>query len=235
MLNPTEQDLASVPSTLTKMTMQDDDLACLGKCHWRSSGLKSHRANGDDSNRYLFRYCYPQNDNDYASSTGAAVWTKREEDGNEDFSVRILHIYTTTKRLNSESSINPPKKKKAKTRSSSIVPVATRPSTMPYVSPVDDDIHPLMKGELITTPTRTYEDYSGVTVGAHENCFDPQCFDETTLPRVSMSPGTNLRSFAIKVGCLTQDVLTSDREHQPFMVEMLRQQLVALSAVDTKR
>lgn len=232
MLNPTEGDLAAVPSALSEMMIEDTYLT---KCHWRSSGLKSHRANVDDA-KYLFRYCYPQEDSDYSSSTGAAVWTKRDEDDNEDFSVRILHIYQTTKRTSSGSSTNPSKKKRTKTRSSSIVPVVTRSSsTVPNLpNATDNDIHPLMKGELITTPTRTYEDYSDVTLGAHGNCFGPQCFDET--PRVSMSPGTNLRSFAIKVDCLTKDVLASDQEHQPFMVHLLREQLEALSgAVDTKK
>ena len=169
--DPSKQGLEHIPSALVDLILTDEVLNNRKTCHWRSSGLKSHR-NNIPTAKYLVRYCYPQNEN-YSNNKGATIWTQRDERGEEDFSVRILHIYETCKRQNSDRLLYQPKKKKKK-------------QWLPEVSKSfelceDDNFQSLMGGELITTPICAYQDHSHgfvYTLSSRESWNAEGLFDE---------------------------------------------------------
>lgn len=242
--------LAPVPSALADLVVTDNELADLGTCHWRSSGLKSHKSNNIADGKYFLRYCYPQNEEEKSAS----VWTQRSENGDEeDLSVRLLHVYQMQKRSSdSDSDSDRPKKK----LSAGIVHASVREEARNY-----EDIQNLMKEELITTPECTYQETSRVTLSSLRlesgSLFDfnnideflsPQLLASSVVPspvltssnkfasypapRISLSPGAYpLISFGRKLDDVSQTILSSKKADQAHMIQMLQQQIDSLTSI----
>lgn len=222
--------LAPVPSALSNLVMTEKELADLGICHWRSSGVKSNSANVASA-KYFVRYCYPHGENGCGDNIAASVWTMRDS-GNEIFHTRILHIYKTKKRSIGESYGRSSKKKSVK------------------VPNCHDDVDGLMKADLITTPTRDYKDADRVAFSSPE-IMDPQflfdldndsvqflfperpvCSAVPSPVRISMSPVKSdvFTTFERKIGDLTNEILLSNKEDQARMILVLKQQLEVLGS-----
>ena len=248
---------ADVPSALSEMELSTVGLAT---CHWRSSGMKSHRSNA--SAKYLLRYCYPQSEN-YMNRKGCTIWTRREEvSGIEDLTVRVMHIYPVNKRPY----------KGLFERSTKKQSVGRGLTNVPLKSTNEDGIHAdLMKGELILTPVRDSPVIPNIPVdpgslfdsddeddsrspGQKSDVCTPKLEQEpivsqqrtqkpkSTTSRISMSPKADfspkadIQSFAGKIHSIAKDVYLSKKEDQVRMIHMLQEQLNVLSiAVESDR
>lgn len=67
-------------------------------CKWTLSGPQYSRKGAVQQ-----RYCYPKGQEKYASSKGAGLYTVYDAEGKEIVNYRVLHVYFSSKRANSES------------------------------------------------------------------------------------------------------------------------------------
>lgn len=220
------QRLSQVPTTLANSLLTEQDLNRLDVCHWRSSGMKSHRSNLPSA-KYLLRYCYPQSEN-YKNNKGCTIWTQRADNGVEDLRVRIVHIYPANTKRSCEPFNQPPAKKQS-----------TQPKNDTLAS--EDAVYAdLMAGALIKTPPleESSSNVPNIPIDSLFDCLEDDSDDDAStrkpmpssnLARVSLSPRADLQSFAGKVHALAKDVYLSKKQDQVRMIQMIQKQLDVLN------
>jgi hypothetical protein len=85
-----EENSLSIPSNLTAYIMSDFPPPT---CPWSLSGPQFPQPT-----HLQQRYCYPKCDGEYASKKGGSLWTIINDEGKEDLTYRLLHIYFSEKR-----------------------------------------------------------------------------------------------------------------------------------------
>jgi len=91
--NPT-----TIPSNLAPYVMNSFPPL---KCPWSLSGPQF-----PNPAPLQQRYCYPRGDTEYASRKGGSLWTIVDDDGKEDLTYRLLHVYFSEKRANSITTLS---------------------------------------------------------------------------------------------------------------------------------
>jgi hypothetical protein len=91
-----EENSLSIPSSLTAYIMRDFPPST---CPWSLSGPQFPHPTPLQQ-----RYCYPKCDSEYACKKGGSLWTIISDNGKEDLTYRLLHIYFSEKRANTGTS-----------------------------------------------------------------------------------------------------------------------------------
>ena len=137
--NPT-----TIPSNLAPYVMKSFPPL---KCPWSLSGPQF-----PNPAPLQQRYCYPRGDTEYASQKGGSLWTIVDDNGKEDFTYRLLHVYFSEKRANSITTTlpsSPPFSDSEKNSTSKLLPTTkdnmettwTSPKTTPISTKTSNQIN----------------------------------------------------------------------------------------------